>query len=175
MNPATTDRCLSGPSRRAQSGATFVELMLAVLIISTTVVASTASMHSSSEVYHYFSGGKHEALMLAQEIHEAALLLPWETEPGADPAFGPEVYDLFDLDEKHYDPPRSAEYDLVISHIGWSQTISVKYVDLNNPDVEVDPEEFVGEKLVKLSVTIKTGDTEVDKLSWWLSRPTEAE
>jgi hypothetical protein len=175
VNPATTDRCLPGLTRRTQSGATFIELMLAVLIISTTLVASTASMHTSSEVYHYFSGGEHDALMLAQEIHEAALLLPWETEVGASAAFGTSVYDLFDLDGAYYTPPRSAEYDLVISHIGWSQTVSVKYVDLNNPDVEVDPEEFVGEKLVKLSVTIKEGDVEVDKLSWWLSRPTESQ
>ncbi len=102
-------------ARSAESGATFVELMLAVLIVSTTLVASTASMNSSSEVYHYFADGKHEALMLAQEIHEAANLLPWTHAQGADPAFGPDVWDVWDLDGKTYNPPRSADYEVVVS------------------------------------------------------------
>jgi Tfp pilus assembly protein PilV len=160
-------------SRARQSGATFVELMLAVLIISTTLVASTSSMHGSAEAYHYFADGKHEALMLAQELHEAAMLMPWEAAPGAQPKFGPDVYDIYDLDGKSYDPPRSAEYDLVISHIGWSQKVSVKTVDLAHPDEEVNPATFHGETLIKLVVTIMNGDMEVDKLSWWLSQATQ--
>jgi len=171
VKPSLPDRQPSPRARRTESGATFIELMLAVLIISTTVVASTTSMQGSASIYHYFADGKHEALMLAQEIHEAALLLPWE--PGAEAAFGEDVWDLYDLDGKYYTPPRSAEYDLVISHIGWSQTVSVKTVDLANPDVEVDPETFTGPTLVKLSVTIKEGETVVDTLSWWLSQSTQ--
>jgi len=57
-------------------------------------------MHSSAAMYHYFADGKHESLMLAQEIHEAALLLPWQA--GAEAKFGEDVYDLYDLDGKSY-------------------------------------------------------------------------
>jgi len=171
VKPALLDRLPAPPDRRTESGATFIELMLAVLIISTTVVASTTSMQGSASIYHYFADGKHEALMLAQEIHEAALLLPWEA--GAEAKFGEDVYDLYDLDGKSYCPPRSAEYDLIVSNMSWSQVVSVKTVDLANPDVEVDPATFTGPTLVKLSVKIKEGETVVDTLSWWLSQPTQ--
>jgi hypothetical protein len=158
-------------ARRAQAGSTFVELMLAVLVVSTTLVASTASMHGSAQVYHFFADGKHEALMLAQEIHEAAKVLPWES-GGSDPyLFGEDVFNVWDLDGKTFDPPRSADYDVVVSHIGWSQSVEVMVVDMNNPDVEVDPETFEGSTLVDLKVTIKQGEEEVDVVDWWLSPP----
>jgi hypothetical protein len=156
---------------RRQSGSTFVELMLAVLVVSTTLVASTASMHGSAQVYHFFADGKHEALMLAQEIHEAAKLLPWQTEPGATVLFGEGVYDLWDLDGKTFDPPRSADYDVIVSHLGWSQEVEVKVVDMNHPEVEVDPATFVGSTLVDLKVTVKNNQEEVDVIDWWLSPP----
>ena len=160
-------------ARRAQSGSTFVELMLAVLVVSTTLVASTASMHGSAQVYHFFADGKHEALMLAQEIHEAAKVLPWEHEPGATYLFGEDVFDVWDLDGKTFDPPRSGDYDVVVSHIGWSQSVEVKVVDMHNPEVEVDPETFEGSTLVDLKVTIKNGEEEVDVVDWWLSPPSQ--
>ena len=165
----------SSSGSRAQRGASFVELMLAVLVISTTVVGSTASMRSTTEVYHYFADGQHEALMLAQEIHEAALVMPWSHQAGDPAQFGTTVYDIWDFDGKSYTPPRSAEYDLVVSHLGWSQVVAVDVVDLENPDIVVDPDTFTGETLIKLSVTIKNGAQEVDKLSWWLSEPTRAQ
>lgn len=161
------------PAARRQAGATFVELMLAVLIISTTVVASTSSMRASAEVYHYFSDGKHEALMLAQEIHEAAKLLPWDAEGVEEPGFGTDVYDLWDLDGKEYSPPRSAEYDLVVSHIGWTQEVEVRVVDMDDPEVEVDPATFDGETLVELRVSVLNGSQVVDEVGWWMSEPTQ--
>lgn len=156
--------------RAAQAGATFVELMLAVLIVSTTLVASTASMHGSEETYHYFADGKHEALMLAQEIHEAAKVLPWTHAAGAEPAFGSDVYDVWDLDGKTWSPPRSADYDVVVSHIGWSQEAKVVTVDMAHPDVEVNPATFTGETMVELKVKIKDGADVVDEVDWWMSQ-----
>ncbi len=172
MNPDTSR---APAARRTESGATFVELMLAVLIISTTLVASTTSMRGSTEVYHYFTDGKHEALMLAQEIHEAAKLLPWDAEGVEEPGFGPDVYTLWDLEEKTYSPPRSAEYDVIVSHIGWTQQVEVRTVDMDHPEVEVDPETFAGETLVELKVAIKEGSLVVDSVGWWMSEPTQVE
>jgi hypothetical protein len=174
VKPAPLDLRDARGARRATRGATFFELMLAVLIISTTLVASTSSMRTSSEVYHYFADGQHEALMLAQEIHEAAKLLPWVAAPGAEAAFGSDVYDLWDLDGKEYDPPRSAEHDVIISHLGWSQKVEIRVVDMENPEVEVDPATFEGETLVEIKVSIFQGELEVDSVGWWLTEPTGA-
>ena len=171
MKPSSLTTRHARRVRRSALGATFVELMLAVLIISTTVVASTSSMRTSSEVYHYFADGKHEALMLAQEIHEAAKLLPWESSPGDEAQFGSEVFDLWDLDGKTYTPPRSAEYDVIISHIGWTQEVDVHFVDMDHPEVVVDPATFEGETQVEIEVTIKQGDEVMDTVGWWLTEP----
>lgn len=173
MKPAHPDLRRAPGAPRVARGATFVELMLAVLIISTTLVASTSSMRTSSEVYHYFADGKHEALMLAQEIHEAAKVLPWNADAGAEAAFGADVYDLWDLDGQTYSPPRSAEYDVIVSHLGWSQEVEVRVVDMENPEVEVNPATFEGETLTELRVTIFEGELEVDSVGWWLTEPTQ--
>ncbi|MGQ0552565.1 MAG: hypothetical protein ACT4PU_05035 [Planctomycetota bacterium] len=145
--------------------------MLAVLIVSATVVGSTDSLRGSTEVYHYFADGGHEALMLAQEVHEAALLLPWSDPGESDPKFGPSVEVLDDLHEVTFSPPRSADYDVVASHLGWSQVVEVRKVDLNNPMEVVDPETFPGEVLTELRVTVLNGDVEAGVFSWWMSEP----
>jgi len=160
--------------RRSIRGASFMELMLAVLVISTTVVASTASMQSSTEVYHYFADGQHEALMLAQEVHEAALLLPWDADEGAPPKFGPDVAKLMDLDGMTFTPPRSAGYEVVVSNIDWSQEVEINYVDIDNPTVVVDPETFEGPTLLELKVTVKQGETVKGVQSWWMTEPTHS-
>ena len=164
-----TSRGRGSAARRRVAGASFAELMLATIVVGSAVVASTASLRGSTEVYHYFAEGPHEALMLAQEIHEAALLLPWEAEEADPELFGAGVKGLFDLDDKEFSPPRSAEYEVVISHIGWSQEVDIKIVDLEDPSIEVDPETFEGETLTELEVTIKIGDDVVGTHSWWMS------
>src|SRR5262249_17423214 len=148
-----------------------IELLLSVLVISTTVVASTASMRGSTEVYHYFADGEHEALMLAQEIHEAAILLPWDAPVGTPANFGPDVVNLSDLDGKSYAPPRSADYEVVVSNLDWSQAVEVHQVDMNNPSVEVDPATFTGKYLTELKVTVKQGDQVKGVHSWWMTAP----
>ena len=145
--------------------------MLAVLVIATTVVASNASLRSSTEVYHYFADGQHEALMLAQEIHEAAILLPWDASPGDDPLFGDDVYELEDLDDKQYSPPVSAQHDAVTSHVGWSQDVEIRIVDLDDPSTEVNPETFQGETLTELKVSIYSGASLAGEYSWWMTDP----
>jgi hypothetical protein len=147
-----------------------MELMLAVLVVSTTVVASNNSLRSSVEVYHFFADGAHEALLLAQEIHEAAVLLPWEA--AGEAQFGTDVYQLDDLDGRSFSPPRSADYSVVTSHVGWTQEVEVNTVDLMDPTVEVDPATFMGATLVELKVTVKSGSLVVGDFSWWMSDPT---
>ncbi len=145
--------------------------MLATLIVGTTIVASISSLSGSAQVYNYFSDGPHEALMLAQEIHEAAILLPWESDPGDPSNFGPDVTTLWDLDELDFDPPRSAEYQTILSHIGWEQEVKVRVVDLQNPTVEVDPLTFEGDMLTELAVTVLKGDQDSGTYRWWIIEP----
>jgi hypothetical protein len=161
--------------RRSQRGTSFAELMLAVLIISTTVVASHSSLTGTVSAYHYFADGEHESLLLAKEIHEAALLLPWAPDPESSASFGADVHTLFEMDEKVYAPPRSAGYDVVTSHLGWSQTVDVKVVNMADPTAEVDPATFGGAKLTELSVTVKDGEKVIGTHHWWLTDPTAVE
>lgn len=160
------------PARRAQLGTSFAELMLAVLVISTTVVASHSSLTGTVSAYHYFADGAHESLLLAKEIHEAALLLPWESGTESEASFGADVHTLYELDGKVYSPPRSAGYDIVTSHLGWSQTVDIRTVSMTNPSVEVDPSTFTGPTLTELSVAVKDGEKLVGTHSWWLTDPT---
>jgi hypothetical protein len=160
-----------GTLRRAERGASFFELMLAVLIISTTVVASHASLTGTVSAYHYFADGAHESLLLAKEIHEAALLLPWEEGEESTVEFG-DVETLYDLDRMTFTPPRSAGYDIVTSHIGWSQAVTVRTVDMADPTQEVDPFDFEGPTLTELTVSVNDGTKVVGTYSWWLTEPT---
>lgn len=172
------------PDRR-EAGSSFAELMLATLILGTTVVGATSSLQQSATVYHYFADGPHEALMLAQEIHEAAELLPWEADWDADPEFGPSITTLWDLDQASFSPPRSANYEIVSSHLHWKQIAEIEHVDMEAPTVVVDPDEFEGETLVRLTVTIEKGLNAFDdetgeqitkdmgEFIWWMTEPEE--
>jgi len=160
-------------ARRHERGSTFFEVILATLIVGTTLVATTSSMSESAEVYSYFADGPHEALMLAQEIHEAAELLPWEAEVGAPANYGPDVVTFWDLDGALFDPPRSANYELVASHLNWSQDVEISFVDLENPSEEVDPDTFEGEVLVRLEVTVLRLDKAMDTFEWWMTDPAD--
>jgi hypothetical protein len=174
---------------RSEQGTSFAELMLASMIIGTTLVATTSSMTESAEVYHFFSDGPHEALMLAQEIHEAAVLLPWEE--AGDSSFGDDVDTIWDFHETTFHPPRSAEYEKVKSHVTWRQQVEVRHVDMDDPTVVVDPDEFEGDTLVELRVHVveldgvyETWDeedpepgvaTDFGWFTWWMSEPTVEE
>lgn len=175
MIPTSKQTGTKAPRRRRSAGATFAELMLATLVVGSAVVASTASLARSTEVYHFFAEGPHEALMLAQEIHEAAMLLPWEAPADGDPQYGPNVYTLWDLDELEIHPPRSAEYEVVVSHPNWEQSMAIRFVDAEDPETEVDPETFEGNYLVELEVTIHEGQDEIGSHTWWMTDPSESE
>lgn len=170
----------AGPDRR-QRGSSFAELMLATLILGTTVVGATSSLQQSATVYHYFADGPHEALMLAQEIHEAAMVLPWEDDDSAE-GFGPNIETFWDLEERTFDPPRSANYEVVSSHLQWRQKSEIDFVDLENPTVVVDPDEFAGETIVRLTVTVDKGigvfndegneaHKQMGEFTWWMTEP----
>jgi hypothetical protein len=175
MNRTQINLCRGGGRRnacRGTLGATFAELMLATLVVGSAVVASTASLRGSTEVYHFFAEGPHEALMLAQEIHEAAVLLPWVAGE-EDDLFGEGVAKLDDLDGLVFDPPRSAEYEVVISHENWSQEVDIKHVDLADPSIEIDPDTFVGDYLTELEVTHISEGEEMGVHSWWMADPSD--
>lgn len=167
----STRRSTAAAAPRRATGTTFAELMIATMILGLTVVGSTNSLTESAMVYNYFSEGAHEALMLAQEIHEAALLLPWEADVSAPATFGPDVVTFFDLHGETFAPPRSASYVVVASHLGWSQEVEIDYVDMANPTTVVDPVTFVGATQVRLRVTVLQGTTEVDAVEWWMTEP----
>ena len=158
-------------SYRRERGTTFAELMIATMILGLAIVGSTTSLTQSATVYNYFAEGAHEALMLAQEIHEAAILLPWDSDPGDPAAFGPDVVNFWDLHDEEFSPPRSAAYAIVSSHTNWGQEVEIDFVDLHNPTVVVDPDLFTGPVQVRLRVTVFQGQVEVDSFDWWMTEP----
>lgn len=145
--------------------------MLATIIISTTLVAAMSSYSESIEVYHFFADGPHEALMLAQEIHEGAMLLCWVESDESEATFGPDVDTLWDLDGMSFKPPRSAEFEQVVSHMGWTQEVEVRHVALDDPTQVVDPETYEGDTLVELVVSISQGANDYGEFSWWMTEP----
>ena len=157
-------------ARREISGSSFAEVLLATVVIATTVVGAVSSMRGSVSTYHFFADGPHEALMLAQEIHEGALLLPWTPELGQKDLFGQGVDTIADLDGQSFNPSRSAQYEVIQSHADWEQNVEIRYLSLADPAVVVG--EQVGsteETLVELRVTIldPTG-AEMGTFSWWM-------
>ncbi len=170
-NPCNNPR---RPVRRKRSviGATFVEVSLATVIIATAIVGAMSSVTETAKVFHYFSDGPHEALMLAQEIHEAALLLPFEEVAGQNDLFGANVSTVYDLDDRIYSPPRSAQYEAISSHQFWKQSVEVRHVELDDPSQEVeDPASFAGEMLTELKIVIHEGDLEKGSFTWWMTPP----
>lgn len=161
------------PRHKRQRGGTLAEVMLATLVVGTTLVATASSMSQSATVYAFFTDGPHEALMLAQEIHEASGLLPWEADVGAPATFGDDVTTLWDLDDQEYNPPRSAQYETVSSHPKWTQLAEVDFVSLDDPSQVVDPDVFGGETLVRLTVTISRLEEEMGSFEWWMTEPSD--
>lgn len=169
------------PNRRAHTprrkrsivGATFIEVSLATVIIATAVVGAMSSMTETAKVYHYFADGPHEALMLAQEIHEGALLLPFEPVLGENDLFGTNVETVYDLDGRTYSPPRSAQYETIHSHKHWSQAVNVRLVAVDDPSVEVEnPEAYGGPTLTELTVTVFDElNQEAGAFTWWMAPP----
>jgi Tfp pilus assembly protein PilV len=121
----------------ASKGFTLIEAAVAIVI---TGVGVTALMAASGAFTRASDGGikLSQAVLLAQEVREWTVRLPFSdpdeldagNPPGADPYdLQGVVDDLDDLSDAVYDPPRSGQGSPIGDMVGWSQTITLTWVD----------------------------------------------
>lgn len=138
--------------------------------MSTAIVAAMSTVADSTKVYDYFANGPYTALLVAQEVHEAALTLPWEADPEqTDGLFGPDVYELDDIDGMSIQPARTAEWNEITNPLDWKQDVVLNEVDPNDPTIPayLDPN-----ALMELEVKVyDAADNIVGTFTWWMSPP----
>lgn len=174
MTTKAHEQC-SGPepggrpsSRRAQSGFSFIEVMLATMVVGTVLVAATSSITGSVQAKHILVGEPGIALGLAREIHSMAQTLPRGAGDGIPAAVGSEVRELDDLDGATFSPPLAATRTSLTQSAGWSQEVAIDTVTLAAPDrlaTDADGRAV----LLRLTVTIREGATVVGSYTWWLN------
>lgn len=156
--------------RREERGTTFADVLISTVVVSTAIVATMTTVADSARVYDYFANGPYTALLVAQEVHEAALTLPWEADPAAtEGLFGPDVFVIQDLDGKSIQPARTAEFSTITNPLNWKQQVEINEVDPNDPSIPayLDPD-----ALLELEVKVfDPADTLVGTFTWWMSPP----
>ena len=156
--------------RRDETGTTFADVLISTVVVSTAIVATMTTVADSARVYDYFANGPYTALLVAQEVHEAALVLPWEADAGAtEGLFGPDVFELGDLDGMSIQPARTAEFNPITNPLNWKQEIVLNEVDPSDPTIPafLDPD-----ALLELEVKVyDPDDNPVGTFTWWMSPP----
>jgi hypothetical protein len=150
------------------AGFSFVEVLLATLIVGTLMVAATTALTSSVHTYNVLAGQPFTALTLAREIHAAALTLPRDPGDGVPATDGSEVVVLDDLDGALFSPPIDAQLATLAHVSGWSQDVALERVSLSQPDQPAALSADLS-TLWRLDVVIRQGAKEVGRYSWWIN------
>jgi len=174
MDTNAHERC-SGPrpggrfaSRRARSGFSFIEVLLATLVVGTVLVAATSSITGSVQAKHILVGEPGIALGLAREIHTVAQVLPRDAGDGVAATVGSEVAVLDDLDGATFSPPLAANLASLSQSAGWSQQVAIDTVTLAAPD-QLATSADGSAVLLRLTVTVREGASVVGSYTWWLN------
>ena len=158
----------SETSCRAPAGFTFIEVLLATVILGTVLVAATTSLTGSVQAQDIMVGEPVAALGLAREIHSLALVLPRTAGDGVPATTGSEVLLLEDLDGAQFSPPIDAAKRTLASATGWSQQVLIEAVDLASPDQLAADATSAG-ALLRLTVTVREGAVVVGTYVWWIN------
>jgi len=155
-------------SCRAQTGFSFLEVLLAALLLGTVLVASMNSFSGSIATQHALAGESVTAFGLAREIHTLAEALP--RGPASEEVTGiADVAVLADLDGASFSPPVDAARRSLGSAAGWSQTVTVDTVDLLAPGVAA-ADDGSPAQLFRLIVKVDDGAGGGGTYTWWLPR-----
>lgn len=157
-----------GISCRTSSGFSFVEVLLATLIVGSMLVAAMTSLSSAAQTHSALATSPTTALALANEIHTLALALPRAAGDGSPARAGGEVAVLDDLDGASFTPPIDARKGSLHASTGWSQAVSVDPVALAAPAV-TDDALSGSDTLLKLTVTVRQGSAAAGTYSWWIN------
>jgi hypothetical protein len=155
-------------SRRAAAGFTFIEVLLATLVVGTMLVTATTALSTAVVAQDTLVGEPITAWGLAREIHSLALLLPRTAGDGLPAATGSDVLLLEDLDGADFSPPIGADKASLTGTTGWSQDVLIESVDLADPEVlAADP--AADDTLLRLTVTVREGAEVRGTYVWWLN------
>ncbi len=155
-------------SRRATAGFSFIEVLLATLIVGTMIVTATTALSTAVVAQDTLVGEPITAYGLAREIHSLALVLPRTAGDGLPAATGGDVLLLEDLDGANFSPAIGADRATVPGTTGWSQEVLIEAVDLAAPDMlAADPD--ADGVLLRLTVTVREGAEVRGTYVWWLN------
>ena len=155
-------------SCRASSGFSFVEILVATLIVGSALVAAMSSLTVAAQSQSALATGPTTALTLANEIHTLAVGLP-RTEGDGSPAHaGGDVAVLDDLDGATFSPPIDARRGSLTSSTGWSQAVRIDPVALAAPTAADDGRDSA-DTLLRLTVTVSQGADSAGTYSWWIN------
>ena len=124
-------------SKKGRGGFTLIEVAIAVVIIAVGVTALMLGAASSTRTNNA-SRELTQAVLLAQDLREWTVKLPFfDPDLGSPGPLGPEAgeYEVDDLDDLHgqtFSPPRDATGYQMYGMTGWSQMVTVNWVDPNN-------------------------------------------
>jgi len=150
------------------SGFTFIEVLLATLVLGTMLVTATTAMTAAIQTQDEMVSAPVTAWSLAREIHSLALLLPRDVGDGLPAADGASVLLLEDLDGASFAPPIAADKRQLDSAADWAQHVSVQAVDLSNPALlAIDPASTG--TLLRLTVTVLEGGSVRGTYVWWMN------
>ena len=155
-------------SCRASAGFTFIEVLLATVILGTMLVAASTSISGTVQAQSIMSGEPVTALGFAREIHSLALVLPHTAGDGTPATTGSEVAVLDDLDGAQFTPPIDAAKQTLTAYVGWSQQVLIESVDLASPDQLAASPGAAG-TLLRLTVTVRQGGSVVGTYVWWIN------
>ena len=155
-------------SCRASSGFSFIEILVATLIVGSALVAAMSSLTAATQSQSALATGPTTALTLANEIHTLALGLPRTAGDGSPAHVGDDVAVLDDLDGASFSPPIDSRRGSLTSSTGWSQVVRVDPVALSAPTV-TDEDRSSSDTLLKLTVTVRQGADAAGTYSWWIN------
>jgi type II secretory pathway pseudopilin PulG len=155
-------------SCRTSSGFSFLEILVATLVVGSALVAAMSSLTAATQSQSALATGPTTALTLANEIHTLALGLPRTAGDGTPARAGGEVAVLDDLDGASFSPPIDAQRGSLAASTGWSQAVSVDPVALAAPTV-TDEDRSSSDTLLKLTVTVRQGAAAAGTYSWWIN------
>ena len=158
---------------RANRGFTYVEVLVAAMLIGLVLVTATASLDSTVKLKAELDADPGTAHLLAKEMYELALTLP--TVPSGDAAAtqASEVTALDTLIGASFNPPLRADLSDYAAYGTWTQqtTLTVYDIaDLETPsgDSAADGIDEHESKLYKLSVTALQGAETMGTYHWWI-------
>ncbi len=165
---------MTRPAPRSSRGFTFVELLVASVVLGTAFVAATWSMNATLRTKAVHDAADGPALFLANEIHVLADSLPREP---AGLVAATDVADVGALDAlvgASFSPPVLSDGTVTTSFDGWSQHVSLSVHAISDPETPTadDPAAGIpadGGKLYRLAVLVRHDGQDIDTFHWWIN------